>query len=64
VSLWFALSIFFPRRYATNISSSDVCKQTYEEIIERKLVLFRAAAVFLGLGVLALLPSLVLYLIN
>lgn len=63
-SLWFALSIFFPHRYATNISSSDICKQTYEEIIKHKFRRFRMAAIFLGLGVLGLLPPLVLYLLN
>jgi hypothetical protein len=63
-SLWFAVSIFYPRFYTMNISSSDVCKQAYEEITVRKFGQFRAAAIFLGLGVLGLLPALALYLLN
>lgn len=63
-SLWFTLSIFFPRRYTTNISSSEISKQTYEEIVDYKLKCLRVATIFLGLGILGLSLPLTLYLVN
>jgi len=63
-SLCAALLIFFPHRYDVNINSSDACKQIYEDITRHKLARFQIAAIFLGLGILGLVPALALYLIN
>ena len=62
LSLVAAFGVFFPERYRINILSSEGSKAAYEEILRSKLLAMRIAAVFLLLGVAALVVAMILYL--
>ncbi len=61
-SLICALAVFFPARYRVNMLSHEAAKIVFERIASRKLCLVRASAVFLALGVGAVLCAAYIYL--
>lgn len=62
VSLIFALLIFFPERSKLNIHSSEASRLIYEHTVQGKLNALRLAALFLVLGILAILFAALAYL--
>jgi hypothetical protein len=62
VSLCFALLVFFPRTYASNISSWRESKAAFERIVAYKHSVLKTAGIFLALGALALFAAMGAYL--
>ena len=62
VGLWFALLVFFPRTYDSNISSWRESKATFERIVAYKHARLKAAGFLLVLGVVGLCAALGAYL--
>ena len=62
LSLLFAVLVFFPRAYASNISSWRDSKTTFERMVSLKHGMLKAAGIFLTLGALALLIVMGVYL--
>ena len=62
VSLCFALLVFFPRTYASNISSWRESKAAFERIVAYKHSVLKTAGTFLALGALALFATMGAYL--
>ncbi len=62
VSLCFALLVFFPRTYASNISSWRESKAAFERIVAYKHAMLKTAGIFLALGALALFAAMGAYL--
>jgi len=62
VSLCFALLVFFPRTYASNISSWRESKAAFERIVAHKHSVLKTAGIFLALGALALFAAMGAYL--
>ena len=61
-SLSFALMVFFPRSYATNINSASESRAAFERMVRYKHENLKAAGVWLALGSLALATALGAYL--
>jgi hypothetical protein len=61
-SLCLALLVFFPRAYASNISSWRESKATFERIVAFKHAMLKVAGLFLALGALALFAAMGAYL--
>ena len=62
VSLLAALLVFFPRAYASNISSWRESKAAFERIVTYKHTMLKIAGLFLVLGALALFAAMGAYL--
>jgi len=62
VSLLAALLVFFPRTYASNISSWRESKAAFERIVTYKHTMLKAAGLFLTLGALTLFAAMGAYL--
>jgi hypothetical protein len=62
VSLLAALLVFFPRTYASNISSWRESKAAFECIVTYKHTMLKIAGLFLALGALALCAAMGAYL--
>jgi len=62
VSLLAALLVFFPRTYASNISSWRESKAAFERIVIYKHTMLKIAGLFLVLGTLALFAAMGAYL--
>jgi hypothetical protein len=62
VSLLAALLVFFPRTYASNISSWRESKAAFERIVTYKHTMLKIAGLFLILGALALFTAMGAYL--
>ncbi|MDH4137799.1 MAG: hypothetical protein OEW09_13950 [Anaerolineae bacterium] len=62
VSLLAALLVFFPRAYASNISSWRESKAAFERIVTYKHTMLKIAGLFLVLGALALFATMGAYL--
>ena len=62
VSLCFALLVFFPRTYDSNISSWRKSKETFEQVVGYKHTMLKAAGVFLALGAMGLSAAMGAYL--
>ena len=62
VSLLAALLVFFPRAYASNISSWRESKAAFERIVAYKHAMLKIAGLFLVLGALALFAAMGAYL--
>ena len=62
VSLLAALLVFFPRAYASNISSWRESKAAFERIVTYKHTMLKIAGLFLLLGALALFATMGAYL--
>jgi hypothetical protein len=62
VSLLAALLVFFPRTYASNISSWRESKAAFERIVTYKHTMLKMAGLFLILGALALFAAMGAYL--
>lgn len=62
VSLLAALLVFFPRTYASNISSWLESKAAFERVVTYKHTMLKTAGLFLALGALALFAALGAYL--
>ena len=62
VSLLTALLVFFPRTYASNISSWRESKAAFERIVTYKHTMLKIAGLFLALGALALFAAMGAYL--
>jgi hypothetical protein len=62
VSLLAALLVFFPRAYASNISSWRESKAAFERIVTYKHTMLKIAGLFLALGALALFAAMGAYL--
>jgi hypothetical protein len=62
VSLLAALLVFFPRTYASNISSWRESKAAFERIVTYKHAMLKIAGLFLTLGALALFAAMGAYL--
>jgi hypothetical protein len=63
-SLITAFIVFFPEHYRLNILSSTGSKAAYEEIIKKKLLYMRLAAVLLILGVAGIGVAMFTYLLG
>lgn len=64
ISLIAALAVFFPATFRMNLHSSEAAKLVFERIAARKLWLVRFSAVFLVLGVGAIVYATFWYLIT
>ena len=64
VSLLAALLVFFPRAYASNISSWRESKAAFERIVTYKHNMLKVAGLFLVLGALALFAAMGAYLVG
>ena len=64
VSLLAALLVFFPRAYASNISSWRESKAAFERIVTWKHAALKMAGGFLALGALALFAAMGAYLVG
>lgn len=62
ISLSISLTVFLPETYQINIANWRLCKSTFEEISQSKLVAVRAASIFLGLAVVSLIGAMWVYL--
>jgi len=62
VSLLAALLVFFPRAYASNISSWRESKAFFERVVTYKHNMLKIAGLFLALGALALFAAMGAYL--
>jgi len=61
-SLRFAVRVFKPETYKTNLSSPDLARSMYEEMVAYKHRQLRRAHLFLVLGFVPLVVNIVLYL--
>ena len=61
-SLGFAVRVFKPKTYKTNLSSPDLARQMYGEIVSYKHEQLQRAHFFLVLGFVPLVVNIVLYL--
>lgn len=64
ISLGFALLVFFPRIYITNLSSWRDSKDSFENIVAYKQATLQVSAVFLVVGVIGLVIALTKYLLG
>ena len=62
VSLSFALLVFFPRNYASNINSAKESRETFERLVAYKHDMLKGAGICLAVGATALAAALGLYL--
>jgi hypothetical protein len=62
VSLLFALLVFFPRTYATNINSWRESKSAFERLVAYKHGMLKISGILLALGGLALFAAMGAYL--
>lgn len=63
ISLWFAVSVFKPRRYLTNLDSPDEARDTINEMIDFKRDALQRAHRFLTAGFVALIVNIFIYLV-
>ena len=61
-SLGFAVRVFKPKTYKTNLSSPDLARQMYEDVVSYKHKQLGRAHIFLLLGFVPLVVNIVLYL--
>ncbi len=61
VALAFAIRVFVPQRYATNLDSPELARETYEQVVAFKHAQLRRAHVALALGFVPLIVNLVLF---
>lgn len=61
-SLVFAINVFTPRLYSTNLSSPQMTQETYDKLVKTKHGELRKAHVLLVVGFVPLLLSIVVYL--
>ncbi len=62
-SLIAASLVFFPRTYQININSSDAAKSLYEDVVRRKYFFLIFSLVWMVIGAMSLIMTLVAYLI-
>ena len=63
VSLWFAIRVFKPETYKTNLDSPDLAREMYYEVVTYKKKQLQRAYLALVLGFVPLIVNVVLYLI-
>jgi len=61
IALFFAIRVFVPRVYATNLDSPDLARETYKQVVAYKHVQLRRAHVALVLGFVPLIVNVVLF---
>ncbi|MCX7840731.1 MAG: hypothetical protein N2559_14955 [Anaerolineae bacterium] len=61
VALFFAIRVFVPRVYATNLDSPDLARETYERVAAYKHTQLRRAHLALVLGFVPLIVNIVLF---
>jgi hypothetical protein len=61
VALYFAIRVFVPQTYATNLASPDLARETYQAIVAYKHAQLRRAHIALVLGFVPLIVNIVLF---
>lgn len=62
-SLWCAILVFRPRKYATNLDSPQVARDTFYKIVKYKHSQLQLAYLFLAAGFVPLLVDIFIYLV-
>jgi hypothetical protein len=63
ISLWFAIRVFKPETYRTNLNSPDLAREMYFQVVAYKHKQLQRAYLALAVGFIPLLLNVVLYLI-